>query len=332
MDDYRSLTTQVTYVILNRSLVTMSCRNTCFTWNNYDDPVRIANKLQAWKVCSYGVFGLEWGEEEGTPHLQGYLEFSSPVKFTTLNKMLEQNHNVPRYGTAKDASNYCKKGEQPKAEWKALKEKGPNWGLNAIVTEWGEMTEQGNRTDLSAAAEMIKSGKRMRDVAEELPVQYVKFHKGLRALKCELVEPRNEKPECICFWGPSEHGKSQAAREYFAEPQLAYKWHPQCEKWFDGYEGQKEVLFEEFRGQLPLSYILSLTDRYDSKVQFKGGVCEFAATNIVFTSPKHPREWYPECDTQTEELHQLLRRFTKIIDIREYKAMKNVFDTQWPKQ
>jgi len=309
----------------------MSCRNCCFTWNNYDCAERIYGTLWQWKAVTYGVFGKEWGEEEGTPHLQGYLEFASPVKYTTINKMLESNHNKPRGGTAKDASNYCKKGEQPKAEWKALKELGPTWGLNAIVTEWGEMTMQGNRTDLSAAADMIRDGKRLRDVADELPVQYVKFHKGLRALKCELVDPRDERPTCVCFWGPSEHGKSRAAREWLLDQRGAYKWHPQCEKWFDGYEGQKEVLFEEYRGQLPLGYILSLTDRYDSKVQFKGGMCEFAATRIVFTSPWHPNDWYAD-ESNKEELYQLIRRFTEIIDIRELKAKKNVFEPNWPKQ
>lgn len=73
---------------------------------------------------------------------------------------------------------------------------------------------------------------------------------------------------------------------------------------------------EEFRGQLPLGFMLSLTDRYDCKVQYKGGMVDFAATRIAITSPVHPSQWYrQETLAEGDKLEQLLRRVTKFIDV-----------------
>ena len=55
-------------------------------------------------------------------------------------------------------------------------------------------------------------------------------------------------------------------------------WHPHQDRWFDDYDQHHSVIFEEFRGQLPFAFILSLTDRYDRRIQYKGGSCQFLAT------------------------------------------------------
>lgn len=305
-------------------------RNACWTWNNPDDIARITAKLQAWKGVTYLVFGEEVGEQE-TPHLQGYVEFSNPKDFNAIRKMLENSHIEPRQGTAKDAANYCKKGEQPKPEWYECKEKGPNWGLNAKVTEWGTISEQGARNDLSAACEMIREGKPMRTIAQEHPETFVKYHRGIMALKCTLIVPRNQKPDIRIYWGGPGTGKSHKAREWLGNANSEdppFIWHPQCEKWFDGYEGQTKVIFEEFRGQLPFGFLLSITDKYDCKTQYKGGMIEFVATKICFTSPIHPSQWYSYEDMKGDEsLAQLLDRIdpNNIVELKGESKRKRTF-------
>lgn len=292
-------------------------RNCCFTWNNPDDIARIEAKLRAWRGVTYMVYGVEAGEQ-GTQHLQGYCEFSNQKDFETIRKILENHHFEARFkkSTAQQAANYCKKGEQSKAEWEAHNIDGENYGLNAQVTEWGEISEQGKRNDLSPACEMIKEGATMKQVAQEHPEMFVKYNKGLLALKCILLEPRDEVPEVRVFYGSTGTKKSLSARQWlgFAKSEdPPYVWHPQCEKWFDGYEGQKKVIFEEFRGQLPFGFLLSLTDRHDCKVQYKGGIMEFVATKICFTSPIHPNEWYKQEDLRGKErIDQMIRRITYI--------------------
>lgn len=276
------------------------------------------------------VYGVEVGEQ-GTQHLQGYCEFSNQKDFETIRKMLENHHFEARFkkSNAQQAANYCKKGEQSKAEWEAHNIDGDNYGLNAQVTEWGEISEQGKRNDLSPACEMIKEGATMKQVAQECPETFVRFHKGLIALKQILIEPRDEAPEVRVYYGSTGTGKSLKAREWLGNAKSddpPFIWNPQCMCWFDGYEGQKKAIFEEFRGQIPFGFLLILTDRYDCKAQYKGGMTQFCATQICFTSPVHPRDWYKLEDLKADEkLDQLLRRITSIVNMDDHKAKVDFF-------
>ena len=93
-------------------------------------------------------------------------------------------------------------------------------------------------------------------------------------------------------------------------------WTPQRGQWFDGYEGQEDIIFEEYRGQLPYGMLLTLLDRYECPVQYKGGSIEFAPKRIVITSPMPPREWYDLCGPH-DKIDQLLRRITSVTHVTE---------------
>lgn len=297
-------------------------RNCCFTWNNPDDLARIEAKLRAWRGVAYMVYGLE-KSKQGTPHLQGYCEFNNQKQWSSVKKMLEGAHFEARRGTAIGAAQYCKKGEQSHESYMFEGVDSPDYGVNAVVTEWGELSQQGQRNDLTPAVEMIKEGRPMKEVAMEHPEQFVRFHKGLIALKNILIPPRCTQPEIRVFWGSKGAGKSYAARQWLGwenDADAPWVWNPQCKHWFDGYEGEKKVIFEEFRGQLPFGFVLVLTDRYSCKIEYKGGMCQFAATQICFTSPIHPRSWYSYEDMKADEsLEQLLDRIDER-NIVEYKG------------
>lgn len=286
-------------------------RNCCFTWNNPDDLVRIEAKLRDWRGVTFMVYGQETSKE-GTPHLQGYCEFGNQKEWDSVKNMLEGAHIEARRGTAEGAAQYCRKGEQSHENYDYEGVDSKDFGKNAKITQWGELSEQGKRNDLTPACEMIKEGQSLQQVAREHPEQFVRFHKGLIALKNILITPRSTRPEIRIFWGSKGSGKSYAAREWLgweSDDNPPYIWTPQCKHWFDGYEGQESVIFEEFRGQLPFGAVLVLTDRYSAKVEYKGGMCQFAATKICFTSPIHPKDWYSYEDMKADEsLEQLLDR------------------------
>lgn len=243
---------------------------------------------------SYIVLADEVGES-GTKHIQGYIEFKNPVGFKALTKkLLKRAHIEHRMGTPIQARDYCYKDEQ-------------------IIFEDGIISKQGKRTDIDKCCELIQDGNRMKAVAQSAPQTFVRYHKGFKALQAILIEPRNEKPNVTVYYGASGTGKSKRAREEMEDP---YIWTPQRGQWFDSYEGQKEVIFEEFRGQLPFGMLLSLLDRYDCPVQYKGGTIEFCATSIIITSPLPPSKWY--CMSEFDEYdkyEQLERRIDKIIEL-----------------
>ena len=80
----------------------------------------------------------------------------------------------------------------------------------------------------------------MREIAQEHPATYMKFHKGMHALQAILIEPRCTPPEVIVLYGETGSGKSTTTREITS---TAWAWGPQRGAWFDGYEGHKHALF-----------------------------------------------------------------------------------------
>ncbi|AXH76667.1 MAG: putative viral replication protein [Proteusivirus raitis] len=80
----------------------------CFTINNYID--EDINKLNA-AECSYLVYGREVAPDTGTPHLQGFIIFSSRKRFNTVRAILgERGHYESARASSAQAADYCKKG------------------------------------------------------------------------------------------------------------------------------------------------------------------------------------------------------------------------------
>ena len=55
-----------------------------------------------------------------------------------------------------------------------------------------------------------------------------------------------------------------------------------------------------------------LLDRYDCKIQYKGGMRQFTATNNILTSLCHTQDWYPNLGAEEGKMDQLMRRIDHI--------------------
>lgn len=140
---------------------------------------------------NYLIYGKEKCPTTGRMHLQGYGEPSKPTKLGSIQTLMGDPgmRMDRRKGTQQQAADYCRKGEQTKEEWEALHTDGPNFGLNADVTEYGVMSKnatQGKRTDLDEVTDAISLGMGRQEVARQYPVQFVKFHSGIEKL-CRVM-------------------------------------------------------------------------------------------------------------------------------------------------
>lgn len=263
-------------------------RNVCLTINNYDESD--FTNLRNWDAISYAVLGREIAPTTGTPHIQGYLEFKSPKKFTTLKKMMPRARLVPRNGTAAQAAEYCKKDDN--------------------FEEWGQISHQGKRSDIQTVRDMLNEGSNMRDV-----VQVSNTYQAIRMAEVHLKyfeKPRTWKPHVVWCYGPTGTGKSRYAYE-------------QCEghdtytamstgKWFEGYDRHTHVIIDDMRRNFMMfNELLKFLDRYEYRVEFKGGSRQMLCTHIYITSCYHPADLY---DTR-EDIGQLTRR---IDEIKEFKS------------
>lgn len=80
-------------------------RSYCFTVNNYTfDDLYAFLDIEA----KYKCFGFEEGEN-GTPHMQGYIQFANPKHFSALKKELPRAHIEVAKGTPQQNIDYCSK-------------------------------------------------------------------------------------------------------------------------------------------------------------------------------------------------------------------------------
>jgi len=90
-------------------------------------------------------------------------------------------------------------------------------------------------------------------------------------------------------------------------------WRSSCGslKWFDGYDGQDHVLFDDFRASwCTFSHLLNLLDKYPVNVEIKGGFRMFKPKIIWITSATHPRSTYTLDNSKDKDgdIAQLIRR------------------------
>lgn len=254
----------------------------CFTLNHPTAAEEAAVKALA-EEAKYLVCGREVGEQ-GTPHLQGFVNLKKKKRLTTMKKLLPRAHFEPARGSDEDNKKYCSKGGN-------------------LLIEHGDPCGPGKRTDLHLACSLIAAGESMRSVAEQHPETFVKYFRGLQQLKLLLTpRPRDFKTEVCVLIGPPGVGKSRLVR---AGRDDAY-WKPRG-KWWDGYDGQEVVILDDFYGWIPFDEMLRIMDRYPLRVETKGGTVEFKARALYITSNKEPQHWYNE----EFDLRALFRRITE---------------------
>ncbi len=89
--------------------------------------------------------------------------------------------------------------------------------------------------------------------------------------------------------------------------------------WFDGYDNEPNVLFDDFAGRMskmPLTLLLQILDRYARQVEVKGSFVWWMPTNIAITSNFHPREWY-DWTNREESYNALCRRIHQVTEFCE---------------
>lgn len=229
--------------------------------------------------CIFLVGQREECPSTGKKHWQFYAEFNKSIRAKAAAKALnvEGAHMEPkRYGKGEWMANYCQKGRTK---------------VEGTEFEEGKMSKQGERTDLQNVVDMIKNKKTIQEISEEHPETFIKFHRGIVALKESGETKRDWKMEVSIYWGKPGTGKTRKAYEdnkksVFLKP---------LSKWWDGYEGQKTVIIDDFDPNTmdwSFDYLLRLLDRYPMRVEMKGSSTEFRSKKIIFTSNFNPDYWF----------------------------------------
>ncbi len=244
----------------------------CLTLNNYTESQFESLKEIASDetVTAYAVIGKEVGEN-GTPHLQMYWQFAKKQRLQQVKNTLGINalHCEERRGTPKQASDYCKK--------------------DGLFFEIGSISYSGKRSDLDSLVSDIKSGKRLKDLKETHGVSLIKYDRGIRSYLGLMSEPVERADVCgVWIWGPPGAGKSHYVRN--AAPFNDDLYIKAQNKWWDGYEGQKGVLLDDFDildkdGSNPFGHLIKIwTDKWKATGEIKGGTVNLQHDKFYVTS------------------------------------------------
>jgi hypothetical protein len=261
-------------------------RGWCFTLNNYTAEDVTYCRTILGKDAAYLVAGNEVGESK-TRHIQGYVEFKNARRGSAMRKLFGgRAHWEVRRGTFEQASNYCKK--------------------EGDFFEMGKLPAQGERTDLDDVADLVEEGATIKEIACSHPTTFIKYHKGIAALKAAMYEHRSVAPKVIWRWGLAGSGKTLGAAS--AHPSHYIKDGTQ---WWDGYEQQPAIIIDDFDGRWPFRDLLRLLDRYQYQGQFKGGYIPINSPFIYITC-----EFPPEQLWVGNELAQVVRRLSEVIEVK----------------
>lgn len=278
----------------------MTSRRWCITDNTIEENFN----TEDWKdklpgSCTYAIWQKEKAES-GKIHIQAFLKLSKPMRIAGLKKVLGNVHCEQTKGTDEQAANYCRK-EETRIE-------GP--------FESGELTRQGQRRDLEIVAEQLAKKRRLDDVALENPETYIKFHGGIKALaqvhaREGATKFRNVQVHVI--YGKTGVGKTSSilkTEEDLKNTYILEKFEQNL--WFDGYQGQKQVIFDDFYGDIKPKVMLRLLDKYPVRLDVKNGFTYANWENVYITSNVHPKEWYSKGDVPEDVLEGIQRRISKI--------------------
>lgn len=257
----------------------MSQRNTnwLFTINNPETNTIPEQWTESVKYC---IWQLERGEQ-GTPHLQGYLQLKQRQRLSYLKKLDSHAHWEVRRGTHQEAVEYCSKED--------TRQEGP-WTYGTPTMG------QGQRSDLQALKKALEEGKTERDIAtnEELFPSWLRYHRAIEKYQLLTCKQRDFPTHTTVYYGPPGVGKSSRALLEGGTDSfwLAKPASKQGSLWWDGYTGQKVVVIDEFYGWISRDLMCRMCDRYPLNVERKGGSCIFRPERIIITSNQHPKDWW----------------------------------------
>lgn len=141
----------------------------------------------------------------------------------------------------------------------------------------------------------------------------VRYYNNLKRIMTDNMKPQPRNRISVkVFIGPPGCGKTRLCASLADND--AY-WKTSTTKWWDGYQGQEDVIIDDFDGKsISYSNLKRWWDRYPCQVETKGGAVPLRAINFFVTSNVPFRTWFAGDDV----VHlNALRRRVQIFEIEE---------------
>jgi len=283
-----------------RNVLVSRARGWCFTANLPEDE-EVDVLTSAIPKATYCCYQYESGTHR---HIQGYVWFNTQRLGSTVKKIIKdwcgiEAHLEIAKGTAQQNLDYCSKvdtridGTEPQA--------------------FGEIPQQGARTDLVTCWDVYKEDGLTEEILETYPQQLLMYGNRMKSLREEKDAMHWKhragffKKEVVILWGESDTGKTREAAErgaVMAKYESRYTW--------GHYRGEPVVCFDEFNGQVSVEEMLTLCDGYNATVQIPYlGNKPWIPNTIYICSNSDYMTWWEKA--KPVQLQAFWRRVTKCV-------------------
>lgn len=286
--------------------MTLRARLYCFT--DFNDI-----NIEKGYSLSPDIRAIAWGRETCPTtkrlHNQGFIQCYEKLSMKQVQKILNSKcHLEVLYGSIKDNDKYCSKDNE--------------------YSKLGEFVSQGERKDLQEFYELIKTHNDYEILEMGYASEFIRNHNAISKIRSILLKEnaktlRWRSLDVIILLGVAGCGKSKYVREN--SPDVFLVDYDQ-KFMFDGYEGEKEILIEEFNGQIKYNYLLKMLDGHPLPLNVKFGRSHALYTKVYITSNVHPRFWYQRVRDN------LKRRCPKLLlgntnqEQNQFEEIKNFWD------
>lgn len=284
-------------------------RGWCFTWFNFtpNDVIGLRELGRNGGPVVYLIFGRERCPETGKRHLQGYIYFNNQRELNGVKKIFKSKHVHLEQAKGSGFQNrtYCSK--------------------ELDFEEYGVCPRPGQRSDLLEIRDRINEGIDEKHLATEYFTQWTVYRRSFTEYRRLVSRPTmREELRVFLLFGEAGSGKTFFVWEHVGQSGRHLWGAPSGQlQWFDGYAGESDVLFDDYRGGGELDFVLRLLDKYPLQVPVKGGFVPWVPTTIWITSNLPYSEWYP--GLSGESFNALSRRIT-----RDHHVVRN--NGQWDRQ
>nr|WAE42986.1 MAG: replication associated protein [Cressdnaviricota sp.] len=249
------------------------CQSRCWIGTSYRENFTILATM-----VSYGISQREKCPDTGRIHTQFFVKMATRQRMSSMKKIFPGDHLEVAKCPMK-AREYCRKEET----------------RVSLPVEVGVWEEPGVSTQ--SVLESVRS-QRVVDLIASQPSLWRNL-RVLSDLRSSVAPRRCTLTRGLLFTGATGTGKTSiAARiaEYVGFNEVF--WH-NGSKWWQNYDQQELVIFDEYRGQFTPTETLRLLDRHPYQVEYKGGFANFNSNFVILTSNLDLERMYMGIDPAT---------------------------------
>lgn len=310
------------------------CKRWLLTFDNIDKH-DISHKMLKECLSTFNVSYYCMADEKteaGMLHTHLYFETGNNCRFTTVKKRFPNIAHIDQaFGTPQECRDYVRK------EGKYLNSEKALTSLPETFEEFGsiETVETGKGGKKKQVIELIEKGLSDYEIIRILP-QFAFNTKDISAIRhCYLREKYKDQRrmlEVVYLYGAPGTGKTRSIFDAFEGSQICrITSYPKGKPvYFDAYDAQEVLVFEEFYSQIPMEDMLNYLDIYPLQLPARYNDRVACYTKVFITSNIPFEEQYKMIQRERPEQWKAFCR--RITTIREFRDDGSVIEHEVPKR